>query len=123
MIFLTIPRIPKSPNRGRGVIGWSIWSSARKERDVWRAELAFALRTTFGFKGWNHNNRRRRVVITQYRKRLLDKDNLYTSVKRLVDAMRDLQFIKQDSERWVDLKALQEKSAEERTTILIEDLK
>lgn len=122
LIHLSIPRIPPSPNRGLGVIGWSIWKSVKAERRAWCMELSFALRNLMGFKGWEHNGRRRRVVITQYRKRLLDPDNATAACKRLLDAMRDLQLIKQDSEKWIELEVRQVTDKEEKTTIAIEDI-
>ena len=46
---------------------------------------------------------RKKVIITSYRKRLLDKDNLYAGTKPLVDALKKAGLIWDDSEKWLDL--------------------
>lgn len=45
---------------------------------------------------------KRSVKIVTYRRRFIDQDNL--SCKALLDALTRLEFIKDDSPRWIDLK-------------------
>ena len=75
-----------------------------------------------------HQMRRRKIppakktkhtlTIISYRKRLLDKDNLYGGCKQLIDAMCDEKLIYDDSPEYLDLKVEQYKSKEETTMII-----
>ncbi len=49
-----------------------------------------------------------KVKIISYRARLLDKDNLYSGAKNLVDALRRTRLIRDDSPRWLELEVEQE---------------
>lgn len=51
---------------------------------------------------------KRRVEIYSYRKQLLDPDNLYGSVKLLLDAMIDMKLIYDDSLEYLSLSVYQE---------------
>jgi hypothetical protein len=63
------------------------------------------------------------VTITLYRKgRRFDKDNAYGAVKILIDALRDVGFVYNDSEKWLDLGVCQELDHEHpRTEIEIKN--
>lgn len=73
--------------------------------------------------GRKESNAGRSVVrITSFRRRLLDKDNLYGGVKFFVDSLRYAQLIPNDSVTDIELEVVQEKvqsEEEERTEILI----
>ena len=58
------------------------------------------------------------LMIISYRKRLLDKDNLYTGCKSLIDACVMEGLIFDDSPDYVDLKVEQYKSKEDHTMII-----
>ena len=59
------------------------------------------------------------IMIISYRKRLLDKDNLYGgSCKQLIDAMVDEGLIHDDSPSYVDLKVEQFKAKEDHTMVI-----
>ncbi len=58
------------------------------------------------------------LMIISYRKRLLDKDNLYTGVKSLLDACVMEGLVFDDSPEYVDLKVEQYKSKEDHTMII-----
>ncbi len=65
------------------------------------------------------------ITISSYRKILLDKDNLFLSVKALLDTLKPyrLDIIADDGPAYiVSLKVLQFKSKQERTELEIEDL-
>jgi len=51
--------------------------------------------------------KKRELFIIQYKHRLFDKDNLYGSVKILVDAIKKEGHLVDDSEKWVYLKVVQ----------------
>jgi len=51
--------------------------------------------------------KKKKVVITSYRKRLLDKDNLYAGAKPLVDALEKAGLIWDDSPKWINLEVKQ----------------
>ena len=58
------------------------------------------------------------IMIISYRKRLLDKDNLYTGCKSLLDACVMEGLIYDDNPDCIDLKVQQFKSKEEHTMII-----
>ena len=58
------------------------------------------------------------LMIISYRKRLLDKDNLYTGCKSLLDACVMEELIYDDAPDYVDLKAEQYKAKEDHTMII-----
>ena len=55
-----------------------------------------------------------------YRKRAFDLDNLYGSVKLLVDAMRSLEIIAEDTPKHISLTVEQEKSPDKSTFVTID---
>ena len=58
------------------------------------------------------------LLIISYRKRKLDKDNLYTGCKSLIDACVEEDLIFDDSPDYVDLKVEQYNAKEEHTMII-----
>ena len=58
------------------------------------------------------------LMIISYRKKLLDKDNLYTGCKQLIDACVEEGLIFDDSPEYVDLKVEQYKSKEDHTMVI-----
>ena len=66
---------------------------------------------------------RRRVTIISYRKRLLDEDNNVGSTKPLLDAVKDMGLIWDDSPKFCELVTRQEKAKDVRTEIRIEVMK
>ena len=63
---------------------------------------------------------RRKVTIISYRKRLLDEDNNVGSTKPLLDAVKDMGLIWDDSPKFCELVTRQEKAGEVKTEIQIE---
>ncbi len=55
-----------------------------------------------------------------YRKRAFDLDNLYGSVKLLVDALRGLDIIPEDTPKHISLTVEQEKSPDKSTFVTID---
>ena len=66
---------------------------------------------------------RRKVTIISYRKRLLDEDNNVGATKPLLDAVKDMGLIWDDSPKFCDLVTRQEKAGDVRTEIQIEVMK
>jgi Holliday junction resolvase RusA-like endonuclease len=67
---------------------------------------------------------KRAVKITIHRNRPLDKDNLYSGCKPMIDAMRDIRLIKNDSPKWIELSVSQEAChrGQERTEIEVSEI-
>jgi len=67
---------------------------------------------------------KRSVTITIHRNRALDPDNLTGGCKPLIDAMRDIGLIKNDSPKWITLSVAQVpcRKGQERTEIEINDI-
>lgn len=68
--------------------------------------------------------KRRELYVIQYRRRPLDKDNLYGSVKPLVDGLKKAGLLVDDSEKWLDLHSLQVRiggDEEQRTAVILSE--
>jgi Holliday junction resolvase RusA-like endonuclease len=63
-----------------------------------------------------------RVTITQFRKRLLDTDNLWAWVKPLVDGLEDWQLLVDDSPAHCELVVRQAVAKTPRTEVTIENI-
>lgn len=83
------------------------WAHRQRDRKTWTVQLLHALGVN---KHWEHRlttPARRRVRITRYARRSLDADNLAAGCKQLVDALRDVRLIWDDSPAFADLEFVQ----------------
>jgi hypothetical protein len=64
---------------------------------------------------------KRRIIITIFRPshHAMDRDNAYASVKPLVDAIKRLGHLRDDSEEWLDLQVVQMDAKSRRTEVEI----
>ena len=115
---LTIPRIPPSPNGTSGYLRLH-WASRRKDKATWKAEIELALRSS-GPAMLELARTKVRVTVHQVRGRKLDRDNLWASVKNIVDAIVLCGLAVDDDDRWMDLHVTQETGKEHRTEITVE---
>jgi Holliday junction resolvase RusA-like endonuclease len=77
---------------------------------------------TIKVDGTHRPDKKRKVKIVVYRGKLLDKDNLYAGCKGVIDAMRDINLLRNDSPKWLDLTVSQEiDRLNPRTEIEIEE--
>jgi hypothetical protein len=114
---LVIEDIPRGMNGSHGLLRMG-WRARSKYNKYWlqliRSQINMAHRPA----------RARQVVsISQMRRRLLDRDNLYASVKPILDALRHWKLIKDDSEKWIELQLLQQSGPQKITIINIEEVK
>ena len=121
MLKLTIPRIPPSPNGPGGYLRLH-WTKRRKDKEAWKWEV---MRATAKVRGIGDMfkpapSRRVKVTIHQVRARLLDRDNLWASVKHICDSIVVCGLARDDSEKWMDLSVSQETGKDHRTEITIE---
>lgn len=81
------------------------WVKRRKNKADWAQEIWAALngRTAKFF----HGHKRKHVKITSLRSRLLDEGNLWGGGKDLVDALKTMGLIRDDSPKWIDLEMKQ----------------
>lgn len=114
MIKFTIPRITDSLN----VQLRQHWAIKRRLRDTWEWEIKFIrLR-----EKWPEASTKKKVVITSYRKRRMDYDNLVGSLKICVDCLTRNKLIVDDSPEWVEVEYRQEIDGKNtRTEIEIKD--
>ena len=92
-----------------------------KRAKIQRDYLLAILDETIGVK--KGEQKKVKAVITSYRKRLLDTDNLYSGIKPLGDALKKAGLIWDDSPKWINLKARQiVDSKNPRTEIVIENV-
>jgi len=64
--------------------------------------------------------KKRRLMIYSYRKKIMDPDNIISSHKEMIDAIKDLGLIWDDSEKYIDLRVFQLEHPEQKTEIFIE---
>jgi hypothetical protein len=103
---LRIPRRLESPNKSRG----SHWRVRHRIRQTWEDELRWALAGMPGNTWLDAVNfekgQRARVTVERHvpsgRNFIRDDDNLRFCVKPLLDAMKRLGYIKNDSRKWLD---------------------
>jgi len=111
---LIIPAIPPSPNR---ILG-KHWSVKAGEKNAWVLWVRGQVlpKPVQKFKC--------RVAIWLFHPREYDRDNLFASVKPVVDALKHWRLIRDDSSEWLDLDVQQEKCPKkfQRTEIYIERL-
>ena len=65
--------------------------------------------------------KKRRLMIYSFRKKTMDPDNIWASHKEMIDAIKELGLIWDDSEKYIDLRVFQLKHPEQKTEIFIED--
>jgi Holliday junction resolvase RusA-like endonuclease len=122
-VRLTLQSIPTSTNQ----LERMHWAVKKRLRSQLQWELTAAL-ADVGRKLppllYGKAAPKRRVTITAYRPRRLDQDNATGGCKVLLDAMRDIGLIRNDSPKWLELvvnQAIEKRDC--RTEILIEDKK
>jgi len=118
---LTLKSIPPSMNQ----VMRMHWAERRRLRSTLQWELTAALAdggTKLPPLLFGKTAPRRRVIVHVYRPRRLDPDN--AGPKILLDAMRDIGLIRNDSPRWLLLEVVQFiERTNCRTEIYIEDTK
>ena len=113
---IVINEIPKSPNGKSGTIRMNWWKRPAYRR-YWHGLVRAAIDNSH-----NPCNQRMRVVISQMRRRKLDRDNLWASNKIVLDALTAWKLIKDDSEKWIELDCTQVVGKEKWTIITIENV-
>ena len=116
ILALTIPMVPVGPNGPKGTIR-SHWATNLKRKKQWRDIIRLALCDVWNYLKPCEN--RVSVTVIQFRKKILDPDNAYTSLKFVLDSMKYWKLIKDDSDDWISLKIVQAKSKIEYTKIYV----
>jgi len=93
------------------------WASRKRYNDLWKT----LVRAAYDNRN-KPQTKRCSVKIVQMRRRKLDKDNLYSSCKPVLDALKYWKLIKDDSTEWIDLEVEQAIGKEKWTIIQIEEL-
>lgn len=113
-IRMVIPDIPRSPNGPRGLLRMH-WAARNRYFQLWHTYIRAAIDNSHA-----PCKQKMRVGISQMRKRLLDTDNLYASVKPICDGLKKLNLIKDDSPQWMELECRQVVGKTPMTVIVIE---
>ena len=108
---LTIQDVPVSGNK----LLRMHWAVRSKYNQYWQTLVRSQINN-----GHRAPKTKMKVQISQMRKRKLDKDNLYSSVKPLVDALKYWKLIRDDSPDWIELDVVQTTGPEKITVINIE---
>jgi hypothetical protein len=114
-VTLDIPDIPPSLNK---VLNMH-WRAKRKLAEKWGWEVKIA-------KGQQRIQLgRNKVLITLWHSRFYDRDNAFGACKVLVDALRYMNIIVDDTREWLELDVMQAKCPhrERHTTIVIQPAK
>jgi len=104
-MILEIPRVPASPNYLRG----KHWRVRWREYRLWNEEVGIAILQTRDKPSAPYE--RAQVTIHRRSRGKLDKDNLYGSVKPVVDALRHAAIIVNDTEDHIQLDVTQSRGA------------
>jgi hypothetical protein len=93
-----------------------------KLRDEWGWELfaAATLKQRTALKAMATSGKRIWIEITVQHTRLFDRDNLWSSVKPLLDSMVQLRWLAGDSEKHIDLLVVQSAGKPDKTRIRLE---
>lgn len=117
---VTIDGVTPSLNKYLGMH----WAQRRKLRP----QYAWAIRAAMIESGWAEDGDmyparapKMRVQITSHRKALLDRDNLIGGAKPLVDALKDVHAIRDDTESWATIEWLQVVDKANKTVIDLEE--
>lgn len=105
---LSIPRCLESRNEYGGPKGhWKLQSHKKNwEQAIGEAFLIVKANGKINPRFVLPCEEIRRIQVEVYRKRLIDPDNL--SLKAMLDAMKRLGFIKDDSARWLEIKSVKQ---------------
>ena len=118
MAKITIPIIAPSRNE----LDKMHWGARHKLMKSFKAHIEGAI-LDMGMKvNKITKSKKRKVLIYSYRKTLIkDKENLDGGHKQMVDSLKQLGLIWDDSERYIDLRVFQLEYPEVKTEIFIED--
>lgn len=117
LTMATIDRVPLPLNR----LLRAHWTARRRERQAWYLALFAAV----GRAPRGRPRRRARVRVTVRRRRRQDPDNAAGSVKPLLDALKNLGWIVDDSPRWIELVVTEEtcrRGERPATELVLEEL-
>lgn len=112
MITLEIPRIPASPNEMRRFH----WRHRYRHDQIWKQEIGYAVvskRPAVPFP-------RAKVTIDRRSRGSLDPDNLVSSMKPVIDALRHSRIIENDTADHIQLTVTQSRDARLPPRTLIE---
>ena len=110
--IIALPLKIKSLN----VLNREHWAVKRRSKQEYQIFIRNQMRLK---KIGNCNHKQKfKLQIISYRKKLLDKDNLYGGCKGLIDALISEGFIFDDSPEYIDLTVEQHKAKEYQTVIV-----
>lgn len=113
MIVLDIPDVPPSLNKVLRM-HWS--KKSRLALDwAWKARIAFDYQNSSILRIG-----KKQVKITLHHSRMYDKDNAYGSCKVLVDCLRGLKVIQDDTAEWLELTVEQARCPHKQRHTIIE---
>ena len=110
---IIIEEIPFSPNGPKGLLRMH-WAKRAKYNKHWQ----LLVRSQIPYIA-DKPNVRKKVSISQMRKRLLDPDNLVASVKPILDAIVKCNLVYDDSPEWIELECMQQQGKPQITIIEI----
>jgi len=99
LLKFDISRLPRSPNRFSGTKHWQQYSS---ERGKWLRDLAVKL---WGVERKDLEGRFCEVTIQRYSCVPMDADNAAAACKPVLDSLKELNFIVDDSPHWIYFRA------------------
>ena len=113
----TLPFVLKNPLNGS--VGH--WSKRSKQRATDRLRCGMYILAAIGKETSGVGRRRVVIMLCRNPAHALDRDGAYASVKPLVDALKDLDHLHNDTEEWLDLHVVQADSTVRQTEVEISD--
>lgn len=125
-VRFTVPLVPPSGNELRRK--YRHWAVYKGLRELWEVEIFLHISpeaSSFYRARTRSMNPRKpeltKISIAVFRGKLLDDDNLKSGVKPVLDGLKNMGYIKNDSPRWIVLEVSQHRdAANPRTEISVE---
>lgn len=112
-IILVIPKMSQSRNQ----LDSMHWAERHRQSKIWDMEVKIIKAR----QNWEDRMYKQKVIITSYRKRKLDADNLSGGLKSCLDSLVKNKLLVDDRPEWVEIEYKQEiDSKNVRTTIEME---
>jgi hypothetical protein len=112
--------VPPSPNELRRK--YRNVHAYQKLREAWERSLAYCVPSAAEQQALRHmaSASRMRVKITVFNSRLYDPDNLIGSLKPVLDALKNVRFLKDDNADWLELAPVEQYRAkrEQQQTVI-----
>jgi len=114
-VTVVVPRVPPSPNKMMRMH----WAARTRLWRTWRTEVLCCSTREQSAQLHKWAEKRMLISIHQKRKKFLDHDNLYGSVKPILDACKQIGWCRDDSPEWLCLQSVTQEIGKPETRITL----